>query len=356
MTRTDIAPLRQHHLRIDNTKPTNPAAIVRHLGAMQAQDFPGTLWALGLRIPGATTQTILEAVTSGAIVRTWPQRGTLHFVAPEEVRWRLQLSTPRILKAAKRRHENLQLNEAIFGECKKLFSDALQGGKCLTRSAMMELLESHNISTKNQRGYHILWYCAQTGHIIFGPSIGAEQTFVLLDEWVAPAPPISTAEALAKLVKSYFTSHGPATLQDLAWWSGQTMSDLKTGLAAVMTDLVELHSDGKIYYSGKDSVHAQPGTYLLPGFDEYLLGYRDRTPSLDALHFPKIVPGSNGMFTPTVVIDGKVEGTWKRLAKKDRVIITITPFISFTKAQQQAIAKAADRYSQFIEQPVEVVF
>lgn len=356
MTSTDIAPLRQHHLYIDNTQPTDPATIVRHLGAMQAQDFPGTLWALGLRIPGATVQTILSAITSGAIVRTWPQRGTLHFVAPEEVRWRLQLSTPRILKSAKRRHENLQLNEAIFDECKQLFSDALQGGKCLTRSAMMELLESHDISTKNQRGYHILWYCAQTSHIIFGPPSGAEQTFVLLDEWVAPAPPITRPEALAKLVKSYFTSHGPATLQDLAWWSGQTMGDLKTGLAAVMADLTELYSDGKTYYSGKDKVCAQPGTYLLPGFDEYLLGYRDRTPSLDLLHFPKIVPGSNGMFAPTVVIDGKVEGIWKRLVKKDKVIITITPFNSFTTAEQRAIIQAADRYGQFTGQPVEVVF
>lgn len=351
MTISDISTLRLHNQRITFSDFHTPADVVRHLGAMQAQDYASAKWAIGLRLPGSTEADIEQAVRDRAILRTWPQRGTIHFVVPEEVRWRLSLSTPRILAGAKRRHENLKLDQATFDKALNLFTVALQGDKQLSRPNMMKVLEDGGISTASQRGYHILWYLAQNGHLCFGPLEGKQMTFALLDEWVPETDAIPRPEALKRLTESYFRSHGPATIQDLMWWSGMTAADIKQGLELAKNSLMSESVAGKTYWMGRDVpdvAFSSPSIALLPSFDELLLGYKDRTPTLDLEHMPKIVPGMNGMFAATVVIDGKVESIWRRTVKKSEVIVELAPFISLTNAQKQAIDDAITSYGKYM--------
>ncbi|HTE22298.1 MAG TPA: winged helix DNA-binding domain-containing protein [Candidatus Limnocylindria bacterium] len=358
----EIASTRLQHQGIADPKFRSPYEVVKWLGAMQAQDYLGALWAVGLRFPAARETDVVKALTKGSIVRTWPQRGTLHLVAPEEVRWRLSLSAGRMLAKAKSRHEGLRLDERVFDKCKQLFTDALQGGKQMTRPRMLELLEENGIAAKNQRGSHILWQAAQTGHIIFAAPEGKQQTFALLEEWVPKVPEVSRAEALARLTKSYFTSHGPATVADLAWWSDLTLTEIRQGLEEVRSELHQEAVDGITYWMrkdpaiGYDPIAKTKGVWLLPGFDEYLLGYKDRTAVLDLEHHPKVVPGKNGMFLSTVVLDGKVAGTWRRVVKKNEVSISVTPFYKFTLAQKKLITEAANSYSQFLGLPSMITF
>jgi len=221
MTLSDVARYRFSNQLIARQTARTPAEVVAWLGAMQAQDFLGAKWSVGLRALGVSDATVDQALADRTIVRTWPMRGTLHFVAPGDVRWMLALLASRVLAASKGRWQSLGLNDNIFAQSQKVFRQALHGGQ-LTRNEMYQALERAKISTAGQRGYHLLWRNAQEGLICLDAPQGKQQTFVLLDEWVPPAKPLQREEALAKLVLRYFVSHGPATVKDFVWWSGLT--------------------------------------------------------------------------------------------------------------------------------------
>lgn len=351
MTPQDIARYRLYQQQIARSRFKTPGQVVSWLGALQAQDYPGAKWSIGLRLPDRADTDIEQAIADKTIVRTWPMRGTLHFVAPEDVRWLLALLTPRVIASRARRHRQLALDEATFARSRELFAKALQGERQLTRQEMMDLLEQAGISTGNQRGYHILGWAAQTGFICFGPMQGKQPTFVWLDDWVPGGKRLTREESLAELAKRYFTGHGPATLQDFTWWSGLVAADARAGLEMVKSQLAREQVGGQTYWLPQNMPAWQdqpPDIYLLPGFDEYLLGYKDRSAVLDPEHSQVIHPGNSGMFSSTVVIDGRVAGTWKRTFKKDTVVITVSPFASLSETQSQAIHAAARRYSRFI--------
>lgn len=350
LTPQDIAQSRLYQQQIAATRFKTPGQVVAWLGALQAQDYLGVKWSIGLRLSDAVEADIEQAIADKTIIRTWPMRGTLHFVAAEDVRWLLKLLTPRVIAQTAGRYRQLELDEATFARSKELFAQALQGGQQLTREEMLQCLEKANISTAGQRGYHMLMRSAQDGLICFGVPQGKQQTFTLLDEWIPAAKSLERDEALAELAQRYFTGHGPATIADFAWWSGLTLTDARAGLEQVKAQLSQETVDGQTYWLSPDTpaiAQQSPTAYLLPGFDEYLLGYTDRSAVLEPIHAPKIVPGNNGMFMPTIVIEGKVAGTWKRTLKKNTVMITLSPFTSFSKAQSQAIAAAAERYGTF---------
>src|SRR5437667_8624903 len=187
------------------------------MGALQAQDYQQSLWAVGLRTQSATVADIEQSIAHRKIVRTWPMRGTLHFVPGDDAKWMLSLSASRMLAKGRRRLEQLELDETIMERCKELFSDALKGNGRLSRPNAMQLLEDAGISTRNQRGYHILWYLAQTGLICLGPMQDKQQTFVLLDEWIPHSKALSREESLVELALRYFVSRGPAPVHDFAW-------------------------------------------------------------------------------------------------------------------------------------------
>ncbi len=227
-----ITQLRLYNQRIACSQFTSPHEVVAWLGAMQAQDYTGAKWSIGLRLPGSSDAAIEQAIAARAIVRTWPMRGTLHFVETSDVRWMLELLTPRIVAGSARRMQQLELDEAIIARSKELFARALQGGKQLTRGDMFQLLEGAGISSAGQRGYHLLARAAQDGMICFGVPSGKQQTFALLEEWAPQAKRLGREEALAELARRYFTSQGPATLQDFMWWSGLTAADARFGVQA----------------------------------------------------------------------------------------------------------------------------
>jgi hypothetical protein len=359
MTSRDFLRQRLINQQIAQASRRSPAEVVARLGAMQAQDYPGALWAVGLRSEGATEADVERAIAERTIVRTWPMRGTLHFVAVADVRWMLDLLTPRIIAGSAARTRQLELDNAIFTRSRKLFIRALQGGRILTREAMLDLLERGKISTAGQRGYHILWRLAQEGLLCFGTREGKQQTFALLDEWAPPAKAMEREEALAELARRYFTSHGPATLQDFAWWSGLKVSDGKAGLAMAASRLSRETMDGVDYWLPPPTSSFIPHSFtfphlhLLPAFDQYMLGYADRSAALDPLHSQKIVPGNNGMFMPTIVVRGRIVGTWKRAFKRGGVSVEARPFAPLNNAESRAFAVAARRYGDFMGMPVE---
>jgi hypothetical protein len=355
MKASDIGGHRLHQQQIARQRFEQPGEVVSWLGAVQAQDFAGAKWSLGLRLPGTTEVEIGRAIADGSIVRTWPMRGTLHFVAAADVRWMLQLLTPRVVAGSAARLKGLELGEAQVSRSYRAMIKSMQGGKQITRQEVMTVLERAGISTANQRGYHLLWRAAQSGLICQGPMNGKQQTFTLLEEWVPQCRTLTRDEALTEIARRYFTSHGPANLQDLMWWSGLTAVDARAGVEMAKPHLAQESVDGKVYWMSPTKPTARdksPTAYLLPGFDEYMLGYRDRSAVLEARHAPRIAPGANGVFNPTIVIDGQVAGTWKRTFKQGAVVVTLSPFKPLNKAKRDAVAVAAKGYGKFLGLPV----
>ena len=351
MTSSDIALLRLANQQIAASQCREPAEVVASLGAMQAQDYLGTLWAIGLRLPAAREAEIERAIADRTIIRTWPLRSTLHFVAAADAHWLLEFLGPRIVAAAGLRHEQYGLDETVLTRIRKALVKALQGNQQLTRDEIYTLLKGARISVEGQRGYHILWRMGVDRVICFGPRRGKQQTFTLLEEWAPKARKLEKDAALAELTLRYFKGHGPATLQDFVWWSGLKISDAKAGLAMASSQLESLTVNDQPYWMhpgmprlGKRT----PIVNLLPGFDEYLLGYRDRTAALDPLHAQKIQPGSNGMFSSTIVVNGKVAGTWRRVLAKKSVKIGTNLFRSLTNGETPVLEEAIGRYCAFL--------
>jgi hypothetical protein len=354
MPTIDIIHRRLHNQRIAHPPLDPPAAAVAWLGAVQAQDDASARWAVGLRCRDTTNGDIEQAIAGGTVVRTWLLRGTLHLVAGADVRWMLSLLAPRLIANSARRHRQLDLDDATISRGRETLVEALEGGNQLARREAMQVLETAGISTEGQRGYHMLRHIGLEGLICFGPMRDRQDTFVLLDEWVSAGERLKRDQALAELAWRYFRGHGPATLQDFVWWSGQRVSDARAGLEMAQSKLrQETIGSESYWFPESDSIAEAPSptVHLLPSFDEYFLGYRDRTAVLDPKYDSRVV-SSNGVFRPMIVIDGHVVGIWKQSKRKDKVTVTPEPFEVLTVAEKQALAGAAQRYGAFLGQPV----
>lgn len=354
MEQVEIAQKRLAAQHIEGQKFQEPEQVVRWMGAMQAQNYPQALWAIGKRMESATQAQVEQAIAEGKIIRTWPMRGTLHFIAPEDSKWLLALTSPRMLAASKGRLKQLELDDAVLQRSAEIFQQALSGGSRLSRASMLKLLESSGIRVDGQRGYHILWYWSQKGLICLGPLEAKQQTYVLLEEWAPQAEELTREEALLELAKRYFMSHGPAALRDFAWWCGLPMKDVRLALELAKPFLVSEEVDGAEYwFSGTDSPMAanDSSLHLLPAFDEYLLGYTNRSAVLPVEYSGKVVPGKNGVFFPIIVEDGQVTGTWKKEIARKSIAFEFNPF-SPERDLPASWQKEAEAFSNFLGMPM----
>lgn len=357
-SRSDLLRMRRLAQAIDGPHEPDPAAVARRLLALQGQDFAAGCWALAVRTTGATLSDVLADLDAGRIIRSWPMRGTLHFVPPEDLRWMLSVTMDRMVASLSRRQQQLGLETADFARAAEVVTAALTGGGSIGRADLMELWEGAGIATTGQRGYHLIYFLAQTGLLCWGPVVRSgngnpTQALVLLDEW-APAPPALDAdEAVAQFLLRYLIGHGPATVRDFVWWTKGTVAGAKTALVVLGDAVTSLETDGVEYLvtaeladrasdtpatrAEKDAVH------LLPAFDEYLLGYQDRSPILDDEHFELIVPGNNGIFQPLIVAGGRVVGTWRREGTK----VVPLPFAPLSGIRERRLQRAATAYTRY---------
>ena len=342
--RRRLTALRLSALGIDSPAPATPADTVRAAFAMQAQDYLGALWSVGLRTPGATADSIEADHAAGGFVRSWPMRGTLHFVAGDDLGWMLSLTGPRMLQTAAGPRRQLGLTPSDFERAEQVLRARLDGGGQATRAELLAALESDGVSIDGQRGYHILGQLAQLGILV----LAARDSWALLHEWVPEPRRLERDEALTEFALRYFLAHGPATVRDFAWWSSLTLTDARTGLAAAREQLDAIEVDGTEYFLRPGLEPAERAVHLLPGFDEYLLGYTDRSAPLAGMHSTAIVPGGNGVFRPTVVIDGEVVAAWRRERTAKRVVVTLDPFRPLPKGYERGVRAALDRYAAFL--------
>lgn len=340
-----------------------PADVVAWFGAMQAQDLASVLWSLGARLPGTTLGDVEATLERREALRTWPMRGTIHLVPARDARWMLDLMGVRALAGAGARRANLGLDDDVAERAVDVLGEALAGGKRLTRTECVAVLEQAGISGAGQRGYHLLWYASQRGVTCIAPNVGKEQTFVLLDEWVPDdhhRP--DRDEALATIAVRYFRSHGPAPRQDFAGWTGLPAADARRGISAAGERLTTVEVDGREMVLDPAVLDTDPepaadtwdDVLALPGFDEYLLGFKDRSLMLAPEHKQAIIPGGNGVFQATIVRAGRVVGTWKRSASRSRTVVSVLPLVTLRAGDRRRVEGALEAYAHFTGRPVDV--
>ncbi len=342
--------------QIAATKFTTPKEMVGWMGAMQAQDYNMAKWAIGLRVPGTTDAIIEDAFNKGEILRTHVLRPTWHFVSADDIYWMLELTAPHMNRAMKGRHKALGLDEKIFAKSNSIIRKVLEPGKHLTRSEIMSELNKNKIETHDLKSIHLMFHAELNGIICSGIMRGKEHTYAMLEKRVKKVKSITREEALAKLAERYFTSHGPATLEDFTWWSGLNITESRKALEMVKERFISATINSKTYLFS-DSISAsqkdKPSFHLLPAFDEYIISYKDRSAAIQMEHQPKAF-STNGIFWPMIIMNGKVIGLWKRNIQKDKVI---TEAQFFKKASHLAISsfkKESKKYGKFLDKKVEI--
>jgi hypothetical protein len=318
--KTHITKLRLANQQITSHDFESVKDLVRWMGAIQAQDYGMAKWGIGLRTPGATDSLIEAAIDKGDIIRTHVLRPTWHFVHAKDIRWMIALTAPGVLKIAGSNFRRLELDAKVFSKTNRILEKVLGKGDHLTRPELASYIEKAGIRLDNLRMSHILLRAELDMVVCNGSRRGKQFTYSLFDKRVPTAKAIAREEVLARLATTYFSSHGPATLQDFAWWSGLLIKDARAGLECVQRQFQSFSDGSKTYLFKDKTITARKSSLvLLPAFDEYTIAYSDRSAALDA-KLSKVAMTINGIFHPLLVIDGKVVGIWKREEKGKTVL------------------------------------
>ena len=346
MNSRDLVSQRLHNQKLSAPNFRKPVEVVRWFGAVQSQDFEAAKWALALRMQSATNAGIEEAFNRGKILRTHVMRPTWHFVAPDDIRWLLALTALRVNLRCGPNYRKLELDDAIFKRSRKVLENALRNGKHLTRAELRKRLNESGVAANDTiRLAHILIRAELDGVVCSGPRIGKQFTYALLDERVATAEKIDRDEALAKLTHCYFRSHGPATLQDFAWWSGLSVADAKRGLELIQLEQAAVEE--KVFWTSRSSKAPRQWlnvAHLLPVYDEFFVAYKDRQTVFGTQDGEPALT-SWDLLGPTVIMDGKAVGTWKRT--NDKKSIDVKLIKALKKTERAAVAQAVTRYTEF---------
>jgi hypothetical protein len=351
MTIPEIPLLRLNNQGLARPHFSDPAQVVSWLGAVQAQDFAAVKWALGLRLQGAPADAAVErAFNAGDFLRTHVMRPTWHFVAPADLRWLLALTAPRVHAVNAAYYRKNGLDDDTLRRSRAVIEQALHGGQALTRDELRDALERSGIPTQGgQRMAYLVMHAELEGVLCSGPRRGRQFTYMLLDERVPPFPALPHDEALAELVRRYFTSHGPADARDFAWWSGLTVADARRGIEINGDELVSERMAGRqVWFSASQPPPLQPdhAAYLLPVYDEFGISYRDHGDIFDPADTPAL------LFFNILLLRGRLVGSWRRDLAKSAVQVQADAILPLSDADLAAFDAAARRYGEFLGLPV----
>lgn len=347
----EIAARRLANQHLIGARLATPLDVVRSLGAVQSQDYAGGKWGIGQRTSSSTDHDVETALSAGAIVRTHVLRPTWHFVAAEDIRWMLALTGPRVRARMATYDRQLELDEKVFARSAAAITKALLREKELTRGELREVLDHARIGTTGtQRLAHILMRAELDGVVCSGVRKGKQSTYALLEERLPPARAMSPDEALAELSRRYFSTRGPATVQDFAWWSGLNVADARRGIESVRSDFEQRTVDGNTYwFSGSPPARrlVTNAAHLLPNYDEYFIGLKDRSAMAELVKTPAIGVWGAASVINVVAVEGQLVGRWTRAVTARAAVLQVRLEVKLSPSQRGAIEKQAKRYAQF---------
>jgi hypothetical protein len=351
----DIASRRLHNQHLAGNPLERADDVVQWLCAVQAQDYGGAKWALAQRSAGLTDADIDKVFDSGRILRTHIMRPTWHFVSPADIRWMQALTHTRVDAVCAYYYRQLELDDGVFARSNALIHEALQGGRHLTRPELGKVLEDGGIQASGVRLAHLMLRAELDALVCSGPRRGKQFTYALIEERAPTARTLERAEALAELARRYFASHGPATVRDFVWWSGLTVADARAGLEMVQSCCAGEVVDGKTFWSAPSTAPVRlknPTIHLLPNYDEQLIGFKDRAPTMHESVRGRVDSVIGALTAHIITSNGVVVGGWRRTIEKKSVTIRARLIVPLSDAEKTALQSAADDYGRFLGLPV----
>ena len=358
MPRPDIS--RQRLINQELVSPTSKTAgeVVARLGAVQGQDYGASKWGIAQRTSGITDAQIEKEIDDGAIVRTHVLRPTWHFVAAADIGWMLALTAPRVHAANAYWYRFLEVDDAVARRGRGAIEKALSEGKHLTRNELGQALTRAKIQVTNPtRLACIVMRAELDGVICSGARRGKQITYALLEERVVQPAALERDAALLELARRYFTTRGPATIADFTWWSGLTAADARRGVEAAAPFVERRSIEGRSYWfpAGERSVRISSSiAHLLPNFDEYFIGLKDRSAFGARLESSPVKPKATGLAGHVLAVNGQMVGPWRRTLAAKSVVIEPKPLIRLSEAERRAVEVAARKFGRFLELPVEI--
>ena len=360
MSDQTIARRRIRNSRLTGARFAAPDEAVRWHLAMQAQEYGPAMWSIGQRSKGLREADVDRAVTDGTIVRTHVLRPTWHFVAADDIRWLLALSGPRVLQGNAGRLRQLGLDARTLARSEKVVVSALEGGTRLTRDELAEVFDRRKLDPGGQRMPYLLMHSELIGLIGSGGRRGKQQTYALLDERIpAGGRRLDRDEAVVELVRRYLASHGPATVKDLSWWSGLTMTDLRAALGSLGDEVASDEIDGLTFWSSVSERSRRPsaarGVHLLQTYDELVVGYTESRFHGDTSGDLARQAWSDRTYpTGLYLLDGRIGGHWRRTIEPKRVRASFHTYGAVSGDDARTLESAAARLGRFLGLPVTV--
>ncbi|MDR1645715.1 MAG: winged helix DNA-binding domain-containing protein [Tannerellaceae bacterium] len=349
MNTSELLNIRLYNQLLAKHGMKEPVEVVSWMGAMQSQSLEPAKWAIGARLGNKTVKEVDEALNSGQIIRTHILRPTWHFVPAEDIHWMFDLSNPHLKPVYQSYVRMMQVDEKLIYAAIPVLEKILQGNRHLTKQEISDRLASQgkafDIHVLNQ----VIHYAEREGLVVNGRLKGKQQTFALLEEFAPRKQTLSREEALERLARRYFTSHAPATIHDFAWWSGLSLTECKRALETIQSDWVCETVNGRVFWMRNDlRIPAGDSALLLPPFDEYVVSYKDRSEMIDDVHYGKVMT-KNGLFSPTIVLNGRIVGSWKKTVLKGSPRIELSFFEETNRKTRQLFAPEIARLERFYQ-------
>jgi hypothetical protein len=344
----DITRKRLVAQQLSGTLLKTAAEMVRWFGAVQAQEYAQTKWGIGLRMPHLSDAAIENEITEGAILRTHLLRPTWHFVSSEDISWLLKLTAPRVEAINAFMYRKLELDKPVFNKCNKIILKILNGNKHLTRDEINTVFKKNKVEADGLRLSYIMMHAELEGIVCSGKRRGNQFTYSLLEEITGKSKSFNKEEALTELTKRYFQSRGPATIKDFSTWSGLTIKECTQGIEMNKSYFETLAFEKNDYYFFRSQALVKktlPVIHLLPIYDEYIMGYKDRSAMLEFKNVS--TPAHPFSFDCTIIDKGCIIGTWKRIIGKKQVELYYDPFKPFTQKKEKAFNTAIKRFGKF---------
>ena len=358
MTLSQIANQRLQHQQLLSPTFTDVTQVVSWLGAVQAQEYALTQWSISMRAVDLTQEAIEAAFAQGSLLRTHLLRPTWHLVTAQDIGWLLQLTATRVQAVNAYMYRKLELNEAIFNRCHQIMRKQLQNGNYLSRSQLNLAFSQEGIHAQGMRLSYIMMQAELAGVVCSGPRKGNQFTYALLEERVPAVPALPPEEALAQLARRYFLSRGPATLPDFATWSGLSLTQARQGISMVKSLFEQEKLANQTYYFSAPVALAQQAqrqpqaVYLLPVYDEFIMGYKHREAILQLLQSQQ--PSPVLPFDNTILMEGQVVGSWKRTVRKKAIDLAFAFLRPPSQEQYTCFQRAVHRLATFTGLPVQL--
>ena len=335
-----------------------PREIVARLGGVQAQDYAAAKWGIALRGRGLVDADVERAFNAGEIIRTHLLRPTWHFVASDDLRWLLQLTAPRVHLANGHYYRAAGIDAKENRRATTLLERALRDRNYRTRAELGAMFRRGRIdTTRPHRLGYLLMRAELDGVICSGPLRGRQHTYALVEERVPPATPRARDEALHELANRYVETRGPVTAHDLAWFAGLTVAEARRGLESLGENVERTEIGGRTHWerkTGRSTPRARHVAHLLPNYDEYFIGYRDRSAILERLRAEAVAMPTPALERHVVAMDGQLVGGWRRSRSEKAATVELHIITALTRPEQQALTRAVEAYGDFLQLPVEV--